>query len=435
MGRRTRRLPLRGADLVLLGMQALWADAGVSNNALLAVQCDGRIDPERIRRALERLLDVCPWPSARLRRPFPWGKLHWAAGPRSVLQAPPVRYRLVASLHDVHAALEAELNAPIDPRRESPLRFLVLERATDPPQTFLVLTWFHPLMDPRGGQNLLTHLAHLDGADGGEAWGGFPPAFAAEPDPRPLEVRGRLARRSLAHMRAVTSGSPVSPGTGLTSPGPVRFREETFDDVPGGTPITRDICWRLALVGKAMAGLWDERALPAVPFLVPIAVDLRLKGEPGPTFGNMLAFHFARFTPAETADVESLARSLRGRLTDAVRDGQIEASAVAMEFLHYRPISMLLRELPGTARKETFSFACADVADFPAGRAGLFGRRVVNAYHVPAVLPRPGIGVFFNRCGTRNNLVASWVEGAVTEAEVKGIIEVVREGMEWTAPA
>ena len=73
-------------------------------------------------------------------------------------------------------------------------------------------------------------------------------------------------------MRAVTSASPVSPGTGLTSPGPARFRAETFDDGPGGPPTARDICWRLALVGKAMAGLWNERALPAVPFLVPIAV-------------------------------------------------------------------------------------------------------------------------------------------------------------------
>ena len=32
--RRARRLPLRGADLVLLAMPALWKAAPVSNNAL-----------------------------------------------------------------------------------------------------------------------------------------------------------------------------------------------------------------------------------------------------------------------------------------------------------------------------------------------------------------------------------------------------------------
>jgi len=62
-------------------MQALWKRAGVSNNTLMVVQCDGLLDPERIRRALDRFLDVCPWPAARLSRPFPWGRLHWAARP------------------------------------------------------------------------------------------------------------------------------------------------------------------------------------------------------------------------------------------------------------------------------------------------------------------------------------------------------------------
>lgn len=168
-----------------------------------------------------------------------------------------------------------------------------------------------------------------------------------------------------------------------------------------------------------------------MPFLVPISVDLRPKGEPGATFGNMLAFHFARFRPSDTGDVPELARALRRQMTDALRDGQIDANAVAMEFLAYRPLSVMLRDLPGIATRETFSFNCADLMEFPASPETLFGRRVVNAYHAPSVLPRPGIGVFFNRCGLRTNLVVSWIDGVVTEDEVGRIVEVVREGMGW----
>jgi len=62
----------------------------------------------------------------------------------------------------------------------------------------------------------------------------------------------------------------------------------------------------------------------------------------------------------------------------------------------------------------------------------VFGRRVVNAYHAPAILPQPGIGVFFNRCAARHNLIVSWVEGAASEDEVAQIVAVVREGMGWT---
>jgi hypothetical protein len=65
----------------------------------------------------------------------------------------------------------------------------------------------------------------------------------------------------------------------------------------------------------------------------------------------------------------------------------------------------------------------------------VFGRRVVNAYHAPAVLPRPGIGVFFNRCGEWNNVVVSWIEGAADEDEAARILEVIREGMGWARPA
>jgi hypothetical protein len=168
-----------------------------------------------------------------------------------------------------------------------------------------------------------------------------------------------------------------------------------------------------------------------VPFLLPIGVDLRPKGDSGPTFGNLLAFHFARFRPSDTADLASLACALRRQMAEAVRDGQIEANEVGMEFLRYRPVRTILRDLPWTKHGETFSFNCADVMDFPASLDRCFGRRVVNAYHVPAMPDRPGVGVFFNRCGGRSNLVVSWVEGVVSEDEVTGIIEGVAEGMGW----
>lgn len=55
-----RRLPLRGADLVLMGRHPRWTGSAASNNTLLAVECDGYVAPERIGVALETFLDVCP---------------------------------------------------------------------------------------------------------------------------------------------------------------------------------------------------------------------------------------------------------------------------------------------------------------------------------------------------------------------------------------
>lgn len=237
-------------------------------------------------------------------------------------------------------------------------------------------------------------------------------------------------------MRTLAPVPPVSPGTGRGPYGSARFRQDSFVERDGDRDdgrAKREISWRLAVVGNAMAELFQRRGFPDIPFLLPISADLRPRGDAGPLFGNMLAFHFARFRPSETADVPALARALRRQMADAVRDGQIEANQAAMDFLQYRPVSRMLRALPWASSGEIFSFNCADIMDFPALLDGCFGRRVVNAYHVPAILPRPGIGVFFNRCAGTNNLVVSWVEGAVDEEEVRRIVEVVREGMGWAS--
>ena len=428
-----RRLPLRGADLVLIAMQRLWREERLSNNTSLVVECDRPIQAGRVRDAFARFLDVCPWPAARLRRPFPWGKLHWAARERAELVVPPVRETRLTSRAALQTLVEAELAATIDPRREPPLRATVLELgggADTPSQAALVLTWFHPLMDPRGAENLVGHLAHLDHRSEGTPWAGRPPAFVSSRERRPLQERGRLARRSVDHMRGLMAGAPVSAGTGLSKPGPPRFRQATFVAAPGAE--RRDVWSRLALVGSAMAELWRGRGLPDVPFLVPVSVDLRGKGDREPTFGNALAFHFARFKPSDTADPIACERALRRQFVDAMRDDLIEANAVAMEFLHYRPTWMMLRDLPGTASGETFSFNCADVGEFPPAVGTVFGSQVVNAWHVPAVLPRPGIGVFFNGCAGRWNLVVSFIEGVVSEEEVARVIEVVARGVGWT---
>jgi hypothetical protein len=433
--REVRRLPLRGADLVLLAHHPRWKGVGLGHNTLLVVECEGRIESDRIAHAWDRFLDVCPWPAARLRRPFPWGKLHWAAGARQSLAHPALRRVTIRARAELQRELATELNLAVEPRREAPVRMLIVDdESTRPaPSSVLVLTWFHPLMDARGGEILLTHLDDLDRHPGAPPWGEVPPAFVSERDRRSLVARGRIAGGSLRYLKTLAPVPPVSAGSPPVPPGRACFLRRSFA-APGSTEqrATREICWRVALVGKAMSELWRQRDLADVPCLLPISVDVRPKGELGATFGNHLAFHFARFRSSQTADVPALARTLRRQMADAVRDGQIEANQVALEFLQYQPLSRMLRVLPWTSGGELFSYNCADLADWPPALAKCFGRPVLNAYHVPVVPPRPGIGVFFNRCRGVNNLVVSWIEGVVTEGEASRIVEVIREGMEWT---
>jgi hypothetical protein len=341
-----------------------------------------------------------------------------------------VHHRIVDSPRALHEAVSAEVNAAIDPRREAPVRFVILDRAAA--GSVLVMTWFHPLMDPRGAQNLLHHLAHLDEHPGEAARDSGMPAFTLAPARRPLAERGRLARKNLQYMRQMQRGA--APSARVPRAGPVRFCRASF--VEGPAPgrrdrFTRDFGWRLAVVGKAMREVLARQGVEDAPFMLPIAVDLRPKGEPGPSFGNMLAFHFARFASSDTADVARLASSLRTQMAEALRDGQIEANEAAMGFLQYRPHWMIRRAVRSISSGDAFSFNCADVGDFPAALDRCFGQRVLNAYHVPAVPPRPGVGVFFNRCAGLDNVVVAWIDGVLTEEDVSRSVEIVREEMGW----
>jgi hypothetical protein len=167
-----------------------------------------------------------------------------------------------------------------------------------------------------------------------------------------------------------------------------------------------------------MAALWASRGLSLdEPFLVPISVVRRRKGEPGPLFGNYLSFHFARFVPAAGRD--GMAAAIRQDLAEAVRTDAIEATWVAMGFARYYPPASLLRPVGG---EDMASFNCADTGEVRPAMTSLFGRAVRGAYHVPCVQPRPGLGVFLSRAAGFESVTAVWVEPVVSDAEVDALL-------------
>src|SRR5262249_51627676 len=233
---------------------------------LLVIECDGPVGAERIARAVGRLLDVCPWPAARLRRPLPWGKLQWVARAGPTRRGPQVRRAALATREDLDRALAAELNAAIEPRREAPLRISTFDVAQDPARTagVLVLSWYHPLLDARGGQNL---LAHLSRADGGLSWDGASDPWA-DAKRRSLRERSRIAGRSLRYLRTVSPEPPVSLAATVIPPGRVCFLRESFvASEVGDQRARRGWPWRRAVAQPGTPGL----ALPGARVRGPAA--------------------------------------------------------------------------------------------------------------------------------------------------------------------
>lgn len=422
-----RRLLLGGADLVLIGLASRYG--GGINNAILVAETEGLPSAERVRAALDRFLEQSPWPAARLRRALPWGRLRWAAGPRATLVPPPVREVRLAPGRSLQSFLEDEMGDRIDPWSQAPLRFsLVCEPHGE--RSALAMAWSRPLMDPRGAESFLTRLARLDEDP---AWR-FP-QWSPPREPLSLAEFARVGRSARDRMKTLAPEAPISPGRAVASPGRARFLRQVFREAADTGRMAREVSFRLAVAGRAMAELFRRRGLPEVPFLVPVSVDLRRPGEEEPLFGNRLAFHFARFPPQATGDPGQLAGVLRKEMAYALRDGLIEANRAGMEFLRYRPLRGLLREMVWAREGDAFSFNCADTGRFAPGLERLFGAPLVMGYHLPEVLPRPGVGVFFSRFGERPGVAVGWVEGVLDEAEALRIVESIREGMGWLPAA
>ena len=422
-----RAIDLLGPDVILLAMETLAAGRMASSNAVLVVELDAPPDAARLRSALQRFLPRCPWLGGRLARPFPWGKLRWrvpSAGPTP----PPVAATTLAA-GGLGAFVDRELGSPIDPRREPPLRITI---AADDAAARLVCTWAHPLMDPHGAEHLVRLLAELDEHPGVDHPWAAPPLLVAPADARPLRERGALASRGAAELRTLAPIPPRSLASARTAPARGTRRHWRFRFAASAPPdrLRRGMPWRLAVVAEAMAALFLRHGVATdVPFLVPVSVDRRARGEHGPVLGNYLGFHFARGRFPVDGDAPALARALRDQLADAVRRDEIEAGWAGMSFARYRPLRGMFRELPWTRAGDFCSFNFADTDALLPDRTHLFGARIVGGYHVAAVPARPGAGVFFTRRDATESLIVSTADDVLDDADAAIIADVVQREM------
>jgi hypothetical protein len=180
-----------------------------------------------------------------------------------------------------------------------------------------------------------------------------------------------------------------------------------------------------------VARLAARRGLADASFVVPVSVDLRPKGDAGPVIGNYLSFHFANFTSRDAETAAGLAAHLRAQMAAALRVNQIDANAVGMDILRYRPLRWFFPSVPWATGTDICSFNCADTGPFTPAARSFFGRTVLNAYHAPGVPGLPGLGVFFNRCGDVQNGVVVWCEGVVTADEAAGLLDAVAADLAW----
>jgi hypothetical protein len=423
---------LGGADVFhLINDRAMRAAGLASNQCAYVLALDGRIEPSLLQRRAARAEALVPELCFRL-----------AAGPLRLPAWVPAaprgegRVRVLEVEGDDPTAMLADLFA--EPRTHED-RTWEISLLRGPSRDSLVLLWFHPLTDARGAERLVRWLGSGEG-DLLEA----PPPPEERMRVRPqalerLDTRGRLelARAYNTHIlgfaqRPVLSLRGASPSAPLGSMRFVRLHLSTEET----TSLDRSIRARAKLAESSVMLLSATRAVDhalrrrgfaPTQLLVPVPLSLDPKAERARMLGNHLTMMMFSLDRDDLADERRALASIAEQQRAIVRDKLDLGMAAALELVRVLPAWAYLGLATLPFHGELSSLILSNPGPISLDRFA--GVRIIDAFPVPAVVPRPGIEVIWSRHGGRLSAILGYLDGLVAPREAEDLVGVLREAL------
>ncbi len=425
-------VPLTGADCFL---RAFDDEIRRKGSASHLSQCVLTLGPgfgvEAFRKLVEEIALEHPILRAPIRRRgfvgLPGYALHAASG----ADLPQVEVHDVATRDAAGvppAKVIARLNERRSLRRGELLRFDLVRYAGGSEGFDVVATWVHMLFDGAGSERFLRWLDEVyRQVRGGSE---LPDRDELEPrTPHSLGAgeRGRRARQ-WQHWMGGLGSHPLRSLAGPLSNSPQDLRYEL---VTLGVEETSRVCERaadhagfltpmlfyLAAAIRAHHAVYRARGVDPGSYAVPLPVDLRPKGREGAMFRTHTSLLWFQVLPRSVDDLEGLIEVLKVQRRDAIRSGQIENGAYAMEFTRGVPRRLYARMARAAFRGELCSFFFAYTAEFADGLDSFVGGQVLNAHHVAPVPPSPGSCLALNLFRGRLNATHVVQRGVFTAQE------------------
>lgn len=426
-------IALSGADCFLRAFDAeVGRTAGASHLAQIVLRLGPGLDVERLEAMLREAALAQPILRAPIRRPWhvlppvfrtdlatraplPRIEVHDECGPRDAFASPPRLFQ--DRLNERHDGARGEL-----------LRCDVLRYDGGDSGYDVAFTWLHMLLDGSGSERFLRWLD--------EVARGVRPASVLPDDGRAaaetpllagMQARGDQALKWQGRMRSIGKRGPHS----LSGP-LVRMRQELRYDV---TTFSADETAQIVARAKKSAGFLTPmlfylaagiRAHRAVhrargtdpgSFVVPLPVNLRAKGGHGEIFGTRVSLVWFQVFPDQVESFEGLLTELKAQRLAAIKEGLVEAGAVAMDFARWMPGSLYARMARRTFGGELCSFFFGYTDEFLSGLTHFFGAPIVNGFHAPSVPPSPGSATIFSIHAGRLNLSHIRQAGVFSDAE------------------
>jgi len=413
MSRAPNRLPLTGADAFLLAFDTETRRRNRANHlSQVVLRLGPGFAPDEFARVLREVVEANPILRAPIRRRAGIGLAEYrldlaanAAGPafeqHTSSAPPPGDWDAPVVLPELFARRLNELHPD---GRAGLLRADAVRYADG--RTDLALTWLHMLFDGWGSERFVEFLEECRA--GARAPDAIPAADrpGAPPDialPERSSERGTMAmewQRWMNGLGRLPVRSPAGPERGARQ-----------DLAIARTHFSRADSARVQQRARALAGFLTPmifflgaairahhavmRVRGSVPasYVVPLPVNLRPKGSEGAIFRTRVSLLWFQVPSTCVDDQGALLAELREQRRSAIRTGQVENGAAAMDFARYAPSrlygSLARRPLGG----ELCSFLFAFTGEFCPGLAQFFGAPVEDGFGVPSVPASPGSGL------------------------------------------
>ena len=420
---------LTGIDWMISALDHLTRKStGAGTASQIVLQLDSAISENDLKTSLKQFAHKVPVISGRQVRDLNLAP-YWRIQAEMPCRVPKVSIHHPTSSR---ACLAEAVNTSLLDRNEY-IAFHILHQK-DSDEHFLAMTFDHRLLDARGAETLLdTIQRYPDGMEDCDK-------LFSPPEPAHLDNwldRFRAGQRVNRALRAMAK----APIEFLSLPDnmrnrPFRFATITFSEEETGI-ISNNACdhagyfmlmpYVLATITQLLHEVLGGKDPDKLNYVVPVSIDMRnpdrIKEE---MFFNHLSFLFFHLLPQDMADRKSLTQKIMRQMYDQTQSNLPRDLHDVNMLMRIAPLCVLtpimrkLRLILGS-----FAFSC--VGDSAYKSRTFMGAKILNLFHMPRVPTPPGFGFFLNKFNGKLNMVLSYVDGMLTDAQVDEVMQKARQ--------
>ncbi len=419
-----------GSDYFLCAMDRIMRNTGgPDSQCRMVVELDGHIDPEKFC-SIVNCSSLLQWMvNVRKTKKLPFALPRWRSNGFGNNVCVTCHGGIVSCLGK-NGRLLSFFRHSDQGAVHLPLSFVFANH--DDNRSTCMLNWDHTLMDAHGAEILMQHVARCpERAENIET---LLPSNGQNVDsrvPQSLSFAKRLsyARKSV-HYIAEASAMPIAvlkpSGTNHEQADQyftIRFSEEETREIVShseniGSSYYHSLFY-LAAAARAVHAVRMRNTHDAVPYLVPVPLNLRRKGGDGPAFSNNVSFLFYRITPGEIADFKAAVVSLKSQMKSQVMQEIPHSYAEMMKILRRLPLPLYSRLLSGPTKGQLASFFFSYTGECCSEMDSFMGQPVREVTHLAPATTVPGLSVVFMRHRKCLKMILSFRDSLFKEEDLE----------------